>query len=334
MKVLITGANGFLGRATVQAFFERGHAVRAMVRPASGARFADRAIEIVHADLRATAVADLAAAFDGVDVLVHLAATVIGSDAMHYSSTVGGTERLLEAMAASRTRRLILASSMSVYDWARTRGTMSERSPLEDRPYARGAYATAKLWQERVAVRLSRAHGWQLTILRPGVIWAPDHDVSYFLGPTVGRFQVVVGPFRRLPLTEVTSCAAAFVAAAVSDQTASREFNVVDGDDSRAWTFAGDAIRASGARRVRIPLPYWGLAATARLASWCSRAFFGRHGKLPSLLMPRRVAVFKPLRFSNRAATTDLGWRPLPPGHGGTEKIQPQRHKDTEKICT
>ena len=117
MRVLITGANGFLGRHVVAEFLRRGHAVRALVRPA--ARLDDlgwpEPVEVVRADLRVSR--ELAAAFAGVDVLVHLAAAVTGGEDAQLAATVVGTERLLDAMARSQTGRLVLASSFSVYDW-------------------------------------------------------------------------------------------------------------------------------------------------------------------------------------------------------------------------
>ena len=80
MKVLITGASGFLGRRVVDAFLARGVAVRAMVRPATdvGRLGWPDSVEIVRHDLRSRA--PLKDAFEGIDALVHLAACVGGDD--------------------------------------------------------------------------------------------------------------------------------------------------------------------------------------------------------------------------------------------------------------
>ena len=115
---------------------QRGHATPAQLEglgwPAS--------VEVLRADLRG---GDLDPVFAGVDVLVHLAAAVTGGEDAQFAASVVGTERLLEAMARSSTRRLVLASSFSVYDWSEIRDTLDEDSPLEVAPdlYQRDGYA-------------------------------------------------------------------------------------------------------------------------------------------------------------------------------------------------
>ena len=171
-----------------------------MIRPAAridDLAWADR-VEVVRADLRSPG--SLATAFDGVDVLVHLAARVGAATRAQMADTVVGTERLLEAMAGSATRRLVLASSFSVYGWSTIRGTLTEESPLESDLYHRDGYAIAKTWQERVTRRMSQEHNWDLTVLRPGFIWGRDHGYLAGLGQKLGRWHLVFGPSTRLPL--------------------------------------------------------------------------------------------------------------------------------------
>ena len=129
MKVLITGANGFLGRHVVGALLARGIEVRAMIRPAVrlDALGWPSSVEVFRADLRNSC--ELGRAFEGVDVLLHLAAVVSGGEDAQFAGTVAGTERLLDAMGLSACRRLVLCSSFSVYDYSSTRRILDEGSP-------------------------------------------------------------------------------------------------------------------------------------------------------------------------------------------------------------
>jgi len=111
MRALVTGANGFLGRHVVGALLARGIEVRAMVRPAARLEALGwpPSVEIFRADLRTSH--ELPRAFEGVDVLIHLAAVVSGAEDAQFAGTVVGTERLLEAMVSSPCRRLVLCST-------------------------------------------------------------------------------------------------------------------------------------------------------------------------------------------------------------------------------
>jgi nucleoside-diphosphate-sugar epimerase len=313
LKVLITGANGFLGRHVVAEFLRRGHDVRALVRPAARLDGLDwpESVEVVRADLRVAQ--DLSAAFDGVDILVHLAAAVTGGEDAQFAAAVVGTERLLEAMSRSRTTRLVLASSLSVYDWSAIRGTLTEESPIESGAdlYERDGYAVAKAWQERVARRAAAAHGWQLTVLRPGFLWGRDHAYLACLGQTLGPVHLVFGAATRVPLSHVVNCAHAFATVAEDPRAAGETFNVVDDDEVRIWDYLGEYLRRTGLGGVRVPLPYPVALAGVRLVHWSSRQIFRGKGKLPSLLVPCRFeARFKPLRVGNRKLRAVLGWTP------------------------
>jgi UDP-glucose 4-epimerase len=313
LKALITGANGFLGRHVVAEFLRRGHSVRALVRPAArlGPLGWPDEVEVFRGDLRVSK--DLAYAFEGVDILVHLAAAVAGGDDAQFAAGVVGTERLLDAMSRTETRCLILASSFSVYDWSAIRGTLTEESPLEAGPdlYSRDGYAVAKAWQERVVRRASLEHGWDLTVLRPGFIWGRGNEYLACLGQRIGPAHLVFGPATRVPLTHVENCADLFATAAEHPGAVGETFNVVDGDEVRIWGYLGEYLRRSGTRGVRIPVPYVLAHAGARLAQGLSKWTFRGKGKLPGILVPCRFeARFKPLRFGNRKAREVLGWRP------------------------
>lgn len=313
MRTLITGATGFLGRHVVNAAMAQGQTVRALVRPATCIeRLAwPSGVEIHRADLRTTRLAELTAAFEGVDTVIHLAAGVTGDDDARFVTTVVGTERLLEAMRNSATRRLVLASSFSVYDWHVGHRVLTEASPqVTERLYQRDGYTIAKVWQERVTRRTCAAEGWDLTILRPGAIWGDRNLYLPDLGQPVGRWHFVIGPMRRLPLTYVEHCADAFARAAACGETVGHSYNLMDKHRISTWHYAGAVLQRLGGGR-RIPVPYHLGLLLAYAATAFSRLLFGRNGKLPSILVPcRYVARFTPGRCDTSAARRDLKWRP------------------------
>jgi nucleoside-diphosphate-sugar epimerase len=311
MKVLLTGAGGFLGRALGPALVRHGHSVRALMRSRSDLAVSPLApgIEPWWGDLRTT---DLDAALAGVDAVVHLAAVFAGDVMEQFLGTVVPTEALLQAMVRSGTTRLVLVSSFSVYDWRAPARALTEESPLEDHLERRDGYCITKTWQERVCRRFAGAHGWQLTVIRPGFIWSDERPWVEGVGIRLGSTVLVNGPFRRLPLTHVASCADC-VARSVACEAANGEtFNAVDSDDVRAWSHAGELIRDGVANvRRRIALPYaFGLWA-AFLASGLARWLLGPENRLPGILIPARYrARFRSLRFPNGKAVRVLGWKP------------------------
>ncbi|HXE55224.1 MAG TPA: NAD(P)-dependent oxidoreductase [Tepidisphaeraceae bacterium] len=313
LKVLVTGANGLLGRSVVTALIDRGHRVRAMVRPATDVSHLHwpNDVEIFRADLRVSR--ELQSAFEGIDVLVHLAAVVTGGEEAQLAGTVIGTERLLDAMARSQARRIVFAGTFSVYDWSTIRRQLTEDSPLEQAPdlYERDGYAIAKMWQERVVRRMTQESGWDLTVLRPGFIWGKGNEYLFGLGQRAGPLQLLFGARRRLPLTYVENCADVFAECVSIPAAAGQTFNVVDSDDVTVWRYAGQWMRRTGKRGVRIPVPYSLATLATRVAQRTSKLIFHGKGKLPSILVPCRFeARFKPLRFPNTKLRTVLGWKP------------------------
>ncbi len=303
MKVLVSGAGGFLGRATVNSLLKRGHTVRAIVRPSSLVPAWPEGVEIFRADLRVEK--DFAPAFEGVDAVLHLAAAVTGTEDTQFAS------RFLGAMAKSAVKRLVHVSSLVVYNWSKAGPCLDEKTPLETTPYAMGGYTIAKIWQERVVSRLAAENSWNLTIVRPGFIWGVDHAEIAGMGRKFGKFYLMFGPFTRLPLSHVENCADCLAAAVESPAASGEIFNVVDSDDVRVWQYAREYARRSGQPGILLPLPYFAGLGLAQLAAITSRALFGSKGKLPSLLTPRRFeSQFKPVRFSNEKVKTALNWTP------------------------
>jgi len=309
MKVLVTGAGGFLGRQVTDCLLERGHEVRAIIRPMSEVPKWKGEVEIFRADLRVSD--NLISAFDGIEAVLHLAAATSGNEDVQFVSTVVATERFLSAMGKSSVKRLVHVSSLVVYDWARVNGIMDENTPLLGTPYGMGGYTIAKVWQERVVIRYAKAHSWDLTIMRPGFIWGAQHAEIAGMGRRLGRAYIMFGPLTRLPLCHVVNCAHCLVATIEATAAIGQTFNVVDGDDIRVWRYVREYTRRMSQHMLLFPVPYIVGYGLANLASVTSHVLFGDKGKLPSLLTPRRFeSQFKPLRFSNRKLKLILAWSP------------------------
>jgi UDP-glucose 4-epimerase len=309
MRVLVTGAGGFLGRYVVAGLLQRGHDVRAIIRPTSCDPQWSDAVELFRADLRVHD--NLVPAFDGIDAVIHLAAATRGGEDAQFTSSVVGTERFLNAMTQSSVRRLIHVSSLVVYDWTRAVGVMDENTPLLTNASDMGAYTIAKVWQERVVKSCAKAQAWDLTIVRPGFIWGPKHSEIGGMGRHYGRVYLMFGPLTRLPLCYVENCASCIIAAVENPAAIGETFNAIDSDDIRVWRYVREFARRTGRHGLMLPLPYYCGLGLAHSASLISRILFGKKGKLPSLLMPLRFEwQFKPIRFSTRKLREKLGWRP------------------------
>jgi nucleoside-diphosphate-sugar epimerase len=309
VRVLVSGASGFLGRNVVDRLLMRGHDVRAIIRPESGEPAWTGNVDIFRADLR---VHDgLVDAFANIDAVIHLAAATSGNEDLQFASSVVATERFLDAMAATSVKRLIHVSSFVVYDWSAARVAMDEETPLLKDIYAMGGYTIAKVWQERIVKRAASAHSWDLTVMRPGFIWGPQHAEIAGMGRHFGHIYLIFGPFTRLPLSHVTNCADCLVVAVESKAAIGETFNVIDGDDIRVWRYVREFARRTSSGGVLLPMPYSIGLGMAHVAAFASRMFFGKKGRLPSLLMPRRFeSQFKPIRFSNEKLKERLAWIP------------------------
>jgi UDP-glucose 4-epimerase len=309
VKVLVTGASGFLGRHVVGELLRRGHGVRVLLRAGSAIGPWTGRVEVVRGDLR---VPDALIGVAGdADAVVHLAAPVAGDAEDAFTTAVVGTENLFAALEESRVQRLILASSIAVYDWGAADGTITEDTPLVRDPWPRGGYTVAKLWQERVSRLGAAEHGIALTILRPGFIWGRGRDALMGIGQSIGPVHFVVSGGRGLPATYVENCAHCFGSVLEDGRAAGRVYNVVDPPGSSAWRFMGAHLRGTHSAGVRVPVPYAAARGAAVLATTAAHRMFEHGGRLPSLLdLPRLEARFKPVECTSARLQHELDWHP------------------------
>src|SRR4051794_2384572 len=183
MKLLITGASGFLGKHVVAEALRRGHAVRAVVRPGTDAAGLGGDVELARVDLRSRK--GLVDAVTGVDAVIHLAAAKSGDVYGQYAGTVIATENLLWAIEQAGTRpQFVHISSFSVYDFEKPIAwtTLDEDSPVERDAMERDGYAHTKLVQERLVRAAAERNKWPLVVIRPGMIYGRDNLWNAFCG--------------------------------------------------------------------------------------------------------------------------------------------------------
>jgi nucleoside-diphosphate-sugar epimerase len=152
VRVLVTGATGYLGSAVVPAFAAAGHDPVAFVRDPDAAP--SRATDVRVGDLLDAA--SIGSALRGVDAVCHLGGLTRARDSWqdplrYFEVNTGGTVALMQAMAAAGVLHLVFASTGSVYGTPQ-RQPMAEDLPLEPpHPYAgsKAAAESAIGWQAR-----------------------------------------------------------------------------------------------------------------------------------------------------------------------------------------
>jgi dTDP-L-rhamnose 4-epimerase len=236
MRVLLTGAAGFIGSRVATALGEAGHEVVAVdaMLPAAHGKNTEPPEGVKRVDVRdAAAVASL---LGGVDVVCHQAAVVgagiDAADAPSYGSHNDyATSVLLAEMFAAGCRRLVLASSMVVYGQGRFRcaehgvvdplprtradldaGIFEHRCPVggeelqwqlvdENAPLRpRSLYAASKLAQEHYALAWAESTGGSVVALRYHNVYGPNmpRDTPYSGVAAIFRSQLEAGDVPRV----------------------------------------------------------------------------------------------------------------------------------------
>ncbi|MBF6539465.1 UDP-glucose 4-epimerase [Nocardia farcinica] len=184
MRVLVTGGNGYLGRAVVDQLAAAGHEPVAMVRDPDPVRRANTRV----ADLLDSAAVQ--AVLYGIDAVCHLAARTRARESIvdplsYFQVNTTGTVILLEAMAAHRVSRLVFASTGAIY------GTPDRQPMTEDLPDSPPhPYAASKLAAEFAVQAQARAGALSATILRfMNIAGGDDRDPTRLIPRTIAAAQ-------------------------------------------------------------------------------------------------------------------------------------------------
>jgi nucleoside-diphosphate-sugar epimerase len=283
MKILVTGASGFLGGSLCTQLAQRGHEPTAMVRrPGSGPPGVAEAIgDLADADSLREALSSTQP-----EVVAHLAAEIASqrSAAKVREANVEGTRRLLEAAEAAGVRRFVFASTVvtgnaggEVLDETRT-------LPVQT------AYGASKQEGERMV----RASGLEDVVLRPSHVYGPggwfeEEFVNRLRQP--GRFAVIGRGDNWWDVVRDADVRQAF-ALAVEKARPGSTYHVVDDEPIRFYDFVALAAKELGVGPPR-RVPTW----MARLAA----------GGDPI------TAVTRSARSSNARIKEELGWSPRYP---------------------
>lgn len=264
MRVALTGATGFLGRAVAAALVARGHAVRALVRPGREAALGPAPrLEVVPGALGDPAA--LRALVAGADALVHLAALGVQSRdrdwARMVDANVAAPLALLDAAAEAGVSRVVAAGTCLEYrGHGRLPGAPAAGAPTcgEDAPLETAdGYGATKAAGGVVLRARARARGVPLRWLRLASMYGPGDDPGKLV-PGALRAARAGSPYEMTAGEQVREwlhrddAVDAVVRAAELGGEGVEVVNVGTGEGLRLLEVVREAFRAAGADPARV----------------------------------------------------------------------------------
>jgi nucleoside-diphosphate-sugar epimerase len=320
MKVLVTGASGFLGGHVAELLSARGDSVRALVRKTSNKKHLEKLANVELFEGGVEDVERVREAVDGVDAIVHAAGlTKARSTDEFFAVNVGGTSNLVQAARsgsrgrASTVKRFVFVSSLEAC------GPSADGLPVHpDQENPVTAYGRSKLAAEKVV--LSAKDELPVVILRPAAIYGPRDGEILEVFKTIQRgvLPLVGGGEAKGVWIYATDCAEACLRAIDSDVPSGSVYFVDDGcgaiDQNRLFA---DAERALGRKaRFRASLPVPVLMTVAR-----GIEVFGRiTNRAVMLTRDKANMLLQHWICSSEATRKDLGWEPKVPWLEGIER--------------
>jgi len=202
MRVLVTGASGFIGMPATRLLVRGGHRVRVLAQPGTEAPVRNLGVtDIVSGDLDNTG--SLKRATQGIEVAVHLAGVLPGArPATITRVNEHGTQALLRACLSNRIRRFVLASSTSVYEAASGRRAQGINESAQLRSTASNAvefYGLSKVRAEGFVGKAHAEHRLSHAILRFPMVY----------GSASGWDRQLIDRIRNQPWSALSPLAAA-----------------------------------------------------------------------------------------------------------------------------
>lgn len=257
-KVLVTGADGFIGSHLTEALLARGYHVRALAQYNSFNNWGwledlprSERLEIVCGDVRDASFCRTLA--DGIDTVYHLAALIAipysySAPGSYVDTNVHGTLNILEACRAAGTRRLLVTSTSEVYGSALT-VPIAESHPRQPQ----SPYSATKIAADALALSYYNAFSLPATIVRPFNTYGPRQSARAII-PTVitqiasGCRKIHLGDLRPTrDFNYVADTAAGFIAVAETPGLEGKEINIATGTEVSMGRTVETVARLMGA---------------------------------------------------------------------------------------
>ena len=241
-KVLVTGADGFIGSHLVEQLLQEGASVKAFVlyNSFNSNGWLDtlepdvlKKIEIIASDIRDPRVVHEAVA--GCDMVFHLAALIAipfsyRAPYSYVETNIGGTLNVLEAARTHKTSRVLITSTSEVYGTAQY-VPIDEKHPLQ----GQSPYSATKIGADRLAESFWRSFDMPITLVRPFNTYGPRQSARAVI-PTIitqlldGATSIKLGRTdteRDFNYVKDTVCG--FIEIAKSPKTLKEEINIATG---------------------------------------------------------------------------------------------------------
>ena len=255
-KVLVTGADGFIGSHLTELLVEKGYGVKAFVFYNSFGTWGwldtlpkekRKEIDIFAGDIRDPN--GVREAVKGTDWVFHLAALIAIPFSYHspdsyVDTNIKGTLNVLQAARDSETEKLMITSTSEVYGTAQY-VPIDEKHPFQ----GQSPYSATKIGADRLAESFYRSFGVPAAIVRPFNTYGPRQSARAVI-PTIisqllaGKEEIRLGsltPTR--DFNYVKDTAEGFLAIAHSDRTVGEEINIATGQEISIGELAETIIR-------------------------------------------------------------------------------------------
>jgi nucleoside-diphosphate-sugar epimerase len=269
MKVIVTGASGFIGTHLVRELKAQGHKVTALCQLGTSAtHLSEQGVTPVMADV--TDLASLLEPCGGQDWVFHLAAIVSGYGPWERFVEVGvkGTQNVIDAAEKAGVHRFVHLSSMTVYGTRQNGVRLTEAMPLDENPERWNYYVRQKILSEKLVWESHQAGKIRATVFRPSLVIGPgDRNV---VGRTLkfvkSPFGAIVGDGRnRMACVVVDELVRTIVQSATLENATGKAYNLSGRNPITQSEYVNLHAEAAGLeplkRKIPAPVAMMGCAA-------------------------------------------------------------------------